>query len=66
MKQIAKQIFGIPSLEVTERIGDSDKVSSLSAAHYRCTARMRELEGQFDAAFVSECAGILEQEEAAE
>jgi hypothetical protein len=64
--QVAKQIFGVPSLETAERIDDTDKVAAFEAAHYRCTARMRELEGQFEAkaseiraAFVAECAGIM-------
>ena len=37
-------IFGVPSLETAQRIDDSDKVEALHAAHYRLTARMRELE----------------------
>ena len=47
-KQLTKQIFGVPSLETAGRIDDSDKVAAFEAAHYRCTARMRELEGQFE------------------
>jgi hypothetical protein len=47
-------------------IDDSDKAAGLQAAHYRLSARMRELEAQYDAkaselraAFVSECQEIL-------
>jgi hypothetical protein len=66
-KTIAKtNIFGVPSPETTGRIEDSDRVSDLAAAHYRCQARMRELECQFEAkaseirsAFVCECAQIV-------
>jgi hypothetical protein len=65
-KQVAKQIFGVPSLETADRIDNSDKVAAFEAAHYRCGARMRELECQFEAkaseiraAFVAECAGIM-------
>ncbi len=59
-------IFGVPSLEIARAIDDSDKAASLQAAHYRLSARMRELEQQFDvkaserrAAFVAEWAEIL-------
>jgi hypothetical protein len=59
-------LFGVPSLETARAIDDSDKAASLSAAHYRLSARMRELEAQYDAkaselraAFVSECQEIL-------
>jgi hypothetical protein len=58
-------IFGVPSLETAGRIDDSDKVSAFEAAHYRCRARMSELEAQFEvkasesrAAFVAEVAEI--------
>jgi hypothetical protein len=64
-KQLTKQIFGVPSIQTAGRIDDSDKVSAFEAAHYRCTARMRELEQQFEvkaseirAAFVAEVAEI--------
>jgi len=59
-------IFGVPSLETARAIDDSHKAAGLQAAHYRLSARMRELEQQFDvkaselrAAFVSECAEII-------
>ena len=72
-KQISKQIFGVPSLQTAGRIDDSDKVSGLEAAHYRCRARMSELESQFEvkaseirAAFVAEASEIIGQSEAAE
>jgi hypothetical protein len=62
-------IFGVPSIETAGRIDDSDKVSALDAAHFRCTARMRELEQQFEveaseirAAFIAETAGIIGDE----
>jgi len=41
-------LFGVPSLETAQRIDDSDKVEALHAAHYRLTARMRELEDRFE------------------
>lgn len=41
--------FGVPSIEVAERIDNSDKVAALNAAAYRCNARLRELEHQFEA-----------------
>ena len=63
-------LFGVPSLETTTRIDTSDKMSSLEAAHYRCRARMHELESQFEVkaseirkAFVAECAEIVASEE---
>ena len=59
-------LFGVPSLETARAIDDSDKAAGLQAAHYRLSARMRELEQQFDvkagelrAAFVTECQEIL-------
>jgi hypothetical protein len=71
MPALAKQIFGVPSLETVTRIDNSDKVAAFEAAHYRCAARMRELEQQFEvkaseirAAFVAECAETVGQEEA--
>jgi hypothetical protein len=65
-RQITKPSFGVPSLETVSRIDDSDKVNGLEAARYRCAARMRELEIQFEAKaseiraeFVQECSSIL-------
>ena len=59
-------IFGVPSLETARAIDDSDKAAGLQAAHFRCKARLHELEAQFEAkaseiraAFVAECAEIL-------
>ena len=47
------------------RIDDSDKAAAFEAAHYRFSARMRELESQFEvkaselrAAFVAEVTAI--------
>jgi hypothetical protein len=64
-KQITKQIFGMPSLATAAAIDDSDKVSAITASHYRLSARMRELESQFEvkaseirSAFVAEVAEI--------
>jgi hypothetical protein len=37
-------LFGVPSLETARAIDDSDKAAGLQAAHYRLSARMRELE----------------------
>jgi len=63
-------LFGVPSLETARAFDDSDKAAGSQAAHYRLSARMRELEQQFDvkaselrAAFVSECQEILGGEE---
>ena len=60
-------IFGVPSLETARRIDDEDKVAAIHAAHYRLTARMRELQSQFEAkaselraAFLAEIAEIYE------
>jgi hypothetical protein len=71
-RQVTRQIFGVPSLETVSRIEDSDRVSGLEAAHYRCQSRMRELEIQFEGkaseirrAFVAECAEIISTEEEA-
>ena len=62
-------IFGVPSIQTAGRIDDVDKVSAFEAAHYRCAARMRELESQFEAkaseiraAFVAEASEIIGQE----
>ena len=66
-KNVARaDLLGVPSIQTAGRIDDSDKVAAFEAAHYRCNARMRELESQFEAkaseiraAFVSECASIM-------
>jgi hypothetical protein len=42
-------LFGVPSIETARRIDDVDKTEAIFAAHYRLTARMRELETQFEA-----------------
>ena len=59
-------LFGVPSLETARAIDDSDKAAGLQAAHYRLSARMRELEARYDseasklrAAFIIECAEII-------
>jgi hypothetical protein len=64
-KHLTKQIFGVPSLATAEAIDDSDKCTALDAAHYRLSARMREIELQFEAkaselrqAYLAECAAI--------
>jgi hypothetical protein len=41
-------IFGVPSMETAGRIDDSDKVSAIEAARFRCQTRLRELEQQFE------------------
>jgi hypothetical protein len=58
--------FGVPSLETCTRIDNEDSVRALQASHYRLTARMRELETQFESkaaelrqAFLDESAKIL-------
>ena len=48
-KHIAKQAWGVPSLETASRIDASDRVSALHAAAYRYDARVREIEQQFEA-----------------
>jgi hypothetical protein len=48
-KHITKQTFGVPSLETATRIDDSDATNAACAAHFRYSARMRELEAQFEA-----------------
>jgi hypothetical protein len=62
--------FGVPSLETCTRIADEDSVRALQAAHYRLTARMRELELAFEAkaselrqAFLAETTKILSDSE---
>jgi hypothetical protein len=70
-KHLTKQPFGVPSLATAEAIDNSDKVSALRAAHFRLTARMRELESQFEAkaselrnAYLNEVAAIHQSEAA--
>jgi hypothetical protein len=46
--QIAKQIFGVPSLETSNDIDTSDRTCRAQAAFYRCQRRMHELEHQFE------------------
>ena len=48
-RQLSKQIFGALSTETASRIDDSDATNAACAAHFRFTARMRELEAQFEA-----------------
>jgi hypothetical protein len=69
-KALQKQIFGIPSLATASAIDDSDKVAAFTAAHFRLSARMRELEQQFEAkaselrsAFVAEIESITGEPE---
>jgi hypothetical protein len=64
-------IFGVPSLATASAIDDSDKVSAFEAAHFRCRARMSELEQQFEAkageiraAFIAEASEIIGESEA--
>jgi hypothetical protein len=59
-------LFGVPSLETASRIDDSDKTAAIEAATYRLSARMHELEAQYDtkaselrASFIAECGEIL-------
>jgi hypothetical protein len=66
-KALTKQTFGVPSLETATRIDDNDKTAALQAAGYRFTARMRELEAQFEgkaselrSAYLAEAATINE------
>jgi hypothetical protein len=68
-KQLIKQVFGVPSAELTGMIQDSDKIEALQAAGYRFSASMRELETQFEAmaseirgAYLCEVAEINEPE----
>ena len=50
LQQVKRQLgFGVPSIELSGRIDNSDKVSALGAAGYRYSARMRELEQHFEA-----------------
>jgi hypothetical protein len=64
--QVSKPIFGVPSLETSSRIDTSDQTNRANAAHYRCQARMRQLECEFEAkasefraAYVAELAEIV-------
>jgi hypothetical protein len=64
-RSIIKPVFGVPSAEVTDRIGASDKVAMARAANFRFECRMRELEAQFETkaaelrdAFLNELAEI--------
>jgi hypothetical protein len=45
-KSLTKPTFGVPSAEVIGRIGTSDQVAALHAAHYRYEAQLAELERQ--------------------
>lgn len=63
-KPLTKPIFGVPSTEVRDRIDTSDKASALQAASYRFGARMRELEGYFDAKAAEARADYLAEAEA--
>jgi hypothetical protein len=68
MKQVTTKtpIFGVPSLETSSRIDTSDQTNRAHAAHYRCKARMRQLESEFEAkaseirsAYIAELAEIV-------
>lgn len=66
VRTIAKTTFGVPSLETADRIDTHDQACRAQAAQYRCQARMRQLEAEFEAkaseirnAFVAELAEIL-------
>jgi hypothetical protein len=70
-RQLSKQIFGMPSLETSSRIDDSDATNAACAAHFRFNSRMRELETQFEAkaselraSFLAELAALREGEAA--
>lgn len=67
---IAKQVFGVPSTEATNRIETSDKVAALHAAEFRYRARLRELEQMFEAKaatlrteYLTEVAAIGEEDQ---
>jgi hypothetical protein len=69
MRQVSKQIFGVPSLQVARSIDDSDATHAASAAVFRYHARTRELEQAFEAkaselrkAFLAELLAIRERE----
>jgi hypothetical protein len=64
-KAVAKQIFGMPSIETATRIDDSDAANAACAANYRFQSRMHELTAQFEqkasevrAAYLAELAGV--------
>jgi hypothetical protein len=64
--QVAKTIFGMPSLETATRIDTHDQACRARAAHYRCEQRLRQLESEYEAkaseirsAFVAELAEIV-------
>jgi hypothetical protein len=64
--QVAKAIFGVPSLETSSRIDTNDQTCRARAAHYRMEARLRQLEAEYEAkaseirsAFVAELAEIV-------
>jgi hypothetical protein len=70
-RQLSKQIFGALSTKTASRIDDSDATNAACAASYRFTARMRDLEQQFEAkaselraAFLAELAALREGEAA--
>jgi hypothetical protein len=61
----------MPSAETASRIDDSEAANADCAAHFRFTARIRELEAQFEAkaselraAFLAEPAALREGEAA--
>jgi hypothetical protein len=66
-RKVSKQIFGVPSCETVSLIDDSDATNAACAAHFRFSARMRELEAQFEAkaselraTFLAELAAVRE------
>ena len=70
-RNITKSPFGVPSLETASRIDNVDKTTAFTAAHYRMTARLRQLECEFEAkaseictAFLAEVAEIGDTREA--
>jgi hypothetical protein len=48
-KALTKTAFGVPSADVLTAIDASDKCAELQAASYRFTAKLAELERQFEA-----------------
>ncbi len=63
--QLREFLFCVFAREVATRIDDADKTTRFEAAHYRFSARMREIELQFEAkaselraAFIAEVAKI--------
>jgi hypothetical protein len=48
-KALTKGMFGVPSAEVLTAIDASDKCAALQVAGYRFTAKLAELERQFEA-----------------